>query len=651
MDLSNHGPEFALIVNGKFINDASEEVLVTSVESEAEPGGPTHFIVQLACSEPKLSLECHTIVYPDSTLVEKWVNVANTGTAPSRIERLDSFYMHLPDDSYELMYYKSAWGNEFESVTEPLQGTKTLEMRQGRSSNGLHPWVTLSRSDGELLTGSIMWSGNWIFRLELVEGGGYDFSGGLNDWEFHKDLAPGEQIGGIHAAFALGQHDLNETSSQFARVGREYWYPSNNLSRRLPAEWNHWWSYEDKYINEKVFKQNVDRAAEIGVEVCTLDSGWFGPTAENANWFDYRGDWDLVNTVRFPNGIRSLSDYVHDKDMKFGLWCEIEALGKNAELGKTHPEYAALRDEEPLGYVCFGNPDVQQWAFETLNRLITDYNCDWIKLDFNLDPGAGCNREDHGHGSGDGLYEHYRGYYDVLRRIREKHSEVVLESCASGGLRIDLGLMKQTHITFLSDPDWPEHNLQVFWGASTMLAPNACLHWGFGEWIGDHPQQTFNPRDPELQPHQLDFYTRISMLNGFGFSQKFPELPEWIAESYQNHTQFYQEIVRRFVRDGDVYRLTGQPKHDGHGDRWAGFQYRLNGLIDRKTEHLCFVFRLPGGEKDRTLYLKDLAEDQTYTVSWLTIGTKEVRTGKQLMEEGLNFTELMEEDSLIFHVE
>ena len=245
-----------------------------------------------------------------------------------------------------------------------------------------------------------------------------------------------------------------------------------------------------------------------------------------------------------------------------------------------------------------------------MSRLIRDYTCDWIKLDFNLDPGAGCNRTDHGHGAGDGLYAHYEGYYRLLDRIRSHFPEIVLENCASGGLRIDLGMLRHTHLTFLSDPDWPAHDLQIFWGATTTLAPDVCLHWSFSEWrVGNGPpQQNFNPRDPALQPHQLDYYTRISMLGVFGFSQKLPELPEWVALRLAQHIAIYRQHVRRFVREADLYRLTDQPRRSGEGDRWCAFQYSL------PDEHLLFVFRLPGAEPARAIRLRNLQADRLYQI-------------------------------------
>jgi len=489
-----------------------------------------------------------------------------------------------------------------------------------------------------------MWSGNWAFTFEpdSQEQGIMVCSGGLNSWEFWKDLSIGESMESPHVAVVSSESDdLNDISIQYARVGRAFWYPRNELSEALPIEWNHWWSYEDKLINQDVFLRNVEVAERMGIDICTLDAGWFGPTAPDSHWYDYRGDWDLVNTLRFPDGIRMLSDACHKRGLKFGLWCEIEAIGQHARLNQTQPELRAERDGASIGYVCLGNPEAVQWAFQTLDRIISEYNCDWIKLDFNLDPAAGCNRTDHGHGAGDGLFEHIQGYYRLLQRVREQHPHVILESCSSGGLRIDLGLLKETHTTFLSDPDWPEHDLQLFWGASTMLAPSVCLHWGYCEWLGEHPKQRFNPADPQLTLHQLDYYTRISMLGGFGFSQRMPDLPSWVKERYEHHIQIYHHTVSDFVRTADVYRLTDQPKRDGRGDRWAAFQY----CKPEGDEHLIFVFRLPGGENSRTIQLRNLVPEHIYEISFLTEGNVAVHLGSDLLETGLTFESLSEEQS------
>ncbi|HET7094069.1 MAG TPA: alpha-galactosidase, partial [Thermomicrobiales bacterium] len=586
--------------------------------------------------------------YDDSALIEQWVAIRNAGDQPVRIDRIDSFALMIPAGNAEIVSYRSAWGLEFDETRRPLAGDIVLETRAGRSSKGEHPWFAILRDDGQTLSGSVMWSGNWVVRFEQIDDGGYRLSGGLHDWEFCKDLAPGEGCEGAHVALVLGERaDLNDVSAQYARIGRRFWYPANDLSRRLPVEWNHWFPYIDTQIDERIFKQNVDAAARMGLEVCTLDAGWFGPADPGTHWYDYRGDWEVVNTARFPGGVRALADYTHERGMKFGLWCEIEALGVKSRAAETHPEIVARRDGESLGYVCLGSAAGRERARSTLERLIDDYACDWIKLDFNLDPGAGCNRTDHGHGAGDGLYEHYRGYYALLAEIRRRYPEVVLENCSSGGLRIDLGIMRQTHMTFLSDPDWPEHDLQIFWGASTMLAPERCLHWGWCEWTNTtHPHQTLDLHDPNLTQDQLDYYVRNGMLGAFGYSQRLPELPDWVRDRLTYHARQYKETVRRFVREGVVHRLTAQPQREGQGDRWAGFQYAL----PDGSAHLLFVFRLDGGEPERTLRLQGLDPNRQYDISSLAGGPLARRTGAELMEAGLRFATMPEEGSEILRL-
>ena len=610
-----------------------------------EPGGPREVV--LVVDRPSLGLRCehYAVRYPGS-LAEYWQVVRNTGDRPVTLRRVESGRVLLRRSVRDVMYFRGGWGLEFEPARERLGESFELVQTRGRSSNGLHPWVALlgpTRS----FSAAVAWSGNWALRVHRREDA-VELTGGLVDFDPACELPPGAELVAPSLVVVEGDgRDLNSISIQYGRVGRLHWYPHNDLSNLLPVEWNHWWPYEDRHINEEVFRRNVDVAAEMGFEVCTLDAGWFGPDDPSAHWYDYRGDWHMVNRTRFPHGIRALADYVHSRGMRFGIWCEIEAVGQRASLAQAHPEYLATRGGQPLGYACFGCPEVRRWALATLDALVREHGADWIKLDFNLDPGLGCDRTDHGHGAGDGLYAHYRGYYGVLDELRRLHPHVLLEGCSSGGLRIDLGLLRHLHTVFLSDPDWPEHDLQLFWGATTMLHPSVCLHWGWSEWITEHRRQTFDPRDPMLSPHKLDYAVGVGMLGGFGLSHRLPDLPRWVRERIAALIALYKTHVRRFVREGELRRLTRQPRRFGKGSRWAAFQYSLP-----EDEHLLMVFRLDRSEPTVRLRLRGLMTDGDYLVRrlWPPSDRESAIAGSELSRDGLLCYDLQPEDMRVLHL-
>ncbi|NLE45737.1 MAG: alpha-galactosidase [Chloroflexi bacterium] len=640
----NRSPEFAIDCDGELHFSTEMDFECGGWETNEVRSGVTETTCCLRNTALGVEVTVYYRTFASTRVLEKWAVVTNVADQPIVVGRFDTFCMRLPADEYQLQYFLSGWGKEFTPVVGPLIGTKVLEGVSGRSSAQMNPLFVLESEERGVLISTVVWSGNWIYRFEPQVDGSYLATGGINPWQFNKRLAKGEQLEGIHVVTAIGAPgDIDHAAIEMARWGRAYHYPENALSRALPVEWNHWWPYTDEELTDEIFKANVDAAADMGVEICTLDAGWFGPVGKSY-WYNYRGDWDRVNTMRFPKGVRDIADHVHDRGMKFGLWCEIEAVGKDAEFNDSHPDLVAKRDDNSVGTICLGNPEAEEWAFQTLDRLITDYCADWVKLDYNVNVGAGCNRTDHGHDAGDGLYEQYAGYYRLLARVREKHPEVVLENCSSGGLRFDLGVLGQTHVGFLSDPDTPVHSLQLFWAATLMVAPNACLHWPWSQTRGSFP--SLDLPTEEITGKQLDYYFRIGMLHTYGLSHRLPDLPDWIRERLAEHIRYYKDKVKPFILEADLYHLTEQPLRDGTGDRWCGFEYAMP---DQK-DVMVFVFRLPGGEPQRWIKLKGLLPDATYEVHWEDSGLERGISAQALMTDGVLFEGLPEEGSEILRL-
>lgn len=527
---------------------------------------------------------------------EHTLRLRNDGPGPVTVTRADALELAL-EGTWSTLAFTSSWGQEGAPVRSTTADGVHLESRSGRSSHGWHPWLGLERG-GEGLIVSPAWSGNW--HIDLDDG---VLTAGISPWRFVLELAPGEEFSAPSVVVATGVTMDDAAVLLSTAIGRD-WIPRSTASDRLDVEWNHWWPYEDAEVTEEVIAQNAALAGGLGIRVVTVDAGWFGAPGETY-WPDQRGDWDAVNTDRFPSGLAALGAAIRERGPRAGIWFEGEAVGAKATLRREHPELLALTDEprdssygvgtvsldadDPsfLGYLCLGAPAARDFVASALDRLVEEVGAEWIKLDFNVDPDSGCTRTDHGHGEGDGLLRHYEGLYSVLDAFRERHPEVVLEACSSGGLRIDLGLARHVHCMFLSDPDYTEHALQVLWAVSLMLPPVGMLHWSWSQWRGDHEPSKLD--FAALGRDAFDTILRAAMLHRFGISMRLPELSEDQLAAIHQHVSLFNDTLAPFVRDGNLHRLTAQPLRAGEGERAPAFELVLG------ERSIVAAFVLPGG--------------------------------------------------------
>lgn len=584
------------------------------------------------------------------------LTLRNEGEHPLTITRMDPLSL-VTGPAWRTNGFTSAWGDEF----RPLQGHAghhlVLESRSGRSSHGMIPWLGLERGpvrggsgrgpgEGErpaALTVAPAYSGNW--HIHAMAGG--HITAGISPWQFWVDLAPGESVTAPSVVLTVAP-SLDAAAVALQSAVAADWLPRTEFTDSLPVEWNHWWPYEDQEVDEQVIAANARVAAEVGIEVATVDAGWFGAADPTSYWQEQRGDWSSVNTARFPSGLEALGQSIRDAGVLPGMWIEAEAVGANSLLRAAHPEAMAhsvegrradpsyrvqtesLDPADPtfLGYVCLGSPAGREHVLESMSTLITTTGARWIKLDFNIDPDAGCTRTDHGHGAGDGLLRHYEGLYAVLDQLRARHPDLMLESCSSGGLRIDLGLARHVHAFFLSDPDYTEHHLQVLWGVRNLLPPVGILHWSWSQWRGDYPPAW---RDwSTVTVDEFDTMLRAAMLHRFGVSLRLPELRAELIDRLRTHVDLFQREVEPFVRDGVLQPLTASPVRGGWGERAPSIQIDLpDGRV------LLAVFVLDGGVRPHPVWPRGLEPDTVYFVTDLADGDVRRISGAELDVEGL----------------
>lgn len=464
--------------------------------------------------------------------------------------------------------FQSDWGREMTPRVEAAPGL-TLEVRSGRSCHGYAPYLFVEEAGGVWRFYAVCWPGNW--RFTLTEAGEALFS--MDGDMLRGTLPPGERLPlppVLCARCAGGRERLCQDVRDYLRQN----LPPSRMDCGL-VSWNHWWRYEDAEITEDIVLANAQVAAELGINLIVLDAGWFGDAEREAHWTRQRGDWEQVNLRRFPHGLPWLAERIHGLGLRFGLWMEPEGMGAESHLRGRHPEWEALRDGEPLPepYLCLGAEGAAEHLYAHMARLVRATRADWVKLDFNVNPGMGCNRGDHGHDPGLGLYRHLRAYLSLLDCLREEFPDLVVENCSSGGMRMDLASLAHTDVCFLSDPDETDHSLQVFLSLN-FLPPERLLHWAWSQTrVYPDGSRVF----PSMPEGALASALAGAMLHPFGLSRDLTALTATERELIRRAVAAYRRELAPMIPRCRTRLLTPTPLRggpraldDGRRADWSG---------------------------------------------------------------------------------
>ena len=525
-----------------------------------------------------LSWESRWDAYGSHSVVHATIRITNETAEPVELGGLPSLRLTIPVQDDDTRLSVLAGGRWDESMPPRGYRLQTFDVAtinrhwfgvadDGRSSGEYIPWFALHGARGGVFAG-LVWSGRWRLNAERTALG-LALDIGLTD--FSCQLAPGASIDLPDLVLAGFEGSLDDGANGWKRWLREYWAPPQ------PADWpwvqyNHWYAYYGD-IDETRLLEEALLAADAGAEVFVIDDGWFRGRQPDSYFLGW-GDW-VEDRTKFPAGIKHFSDRIHALGMKFGIWMEPERVDHTGALAREHPTWAASRDGVPIYrvgprgreglHLCLGNPEVQQWVIDEVVRVVHDYGVDWLKWDYNMGYGRGCNDPTHGHQAGDGHYAHTRGLYWALAAIRDACPELVIENCASGGHRLDLGMLRQSHTSWVSD--------------YTHRAASCRQHsQGAGLFL---PQEHVNTWVLERR-NDYEFLSRMG--GAFGFSSN---LGHWSASeraSLGKAVDMYRAL--RPYLSGDRYLLTG-PWHQN----WAVWQFFRPGRDDAAL----LIFR-DGGE-------------------------------------------------------
>lgn len=593
--------------------DGVRDTVLRYVGAELREADAPELRIHLRDTAYPLSLTLHYRVHADTDLIERWVTATNDGDAPVTIERIWSAQWHLPPGvSYRLTHLSGRWLDEMHLHRDVLQpGRKLIESRRLTTSHHHNPWFAIDgggadEDAGAVWFGVLAWSGNWAIAAEVDSFGVTRVNIGLNDWDFAWQLAPG-------ASFTTPSSIAGYTEQGFGGASRRlHDFIRATLPHGTSAHPVLYNSWEATFFNVDQDSQIelAELAAAMGVELFVMDDGWFHGRNDDTAAL---GDW-WPDERKFPNGLGPLIERVNGLGMQFGLWIEPEMVNPNSELYRAHPDWvihfatrARTTGRNQL-ILNFARADVQDYIIALIDRLLSENAIRFIKWDMNRnvsEPGwpdaLGDQRE---------LWVRYvEGLYRVWGTLRERHPDVVWQSCSGGGGRADLGILRLADQIWISDNTEPTARLAIQEGFSQVFPANTMEAW---------------VTDMGADYLPLAFRFHVSMCGSLGVGghlvrwgeQRRAEAARWIA--------LYKEI-RQIVQGGDQYRLRSPQAH-----AFSAVQY----VSKDQREGVLFAFRthLPPPAILPPLYLRGLDPIASYEIEG--IGTRSglawMRAGVQL---------------------
>jgi alpha-galactosidase len=466
--------------------DGGREVRLSFVEDRVlrEENQPTLELV-FADSQLKLSVIQRFQVYPDQDVVARSTIISNHSATEMQLERALSAALPLPPGDYDAWTLHGQWGHEFTLHRRPLAAGKfILESRRGLSSHEAHPWFAIRPRDeqaedsGAVWFGSLAWSGNWFCSLEVEPNDAVHVVAGLQPFDFGWQLAPGTSFRTPELVCGYSDEGLGGASRILHDFEETAWLPANHRDRPRPVLYNSW---EATHFDVSAAHQMelAERAASLGVELFVVDDGWFGARDHDRAGL---GDW-VTNPTKFPNGLSELIDRVHGLGMQFGIWVEPEMVNPDSNLYRAHPDWAYHIDGRTPTFgrnqlvLNLARDDVREAIRHQLRRLLCDHGTiEFVKWDHNRS-WTEVGWPEQPERQREVWTRHVLGVYQILRDLRGEFPHVLFESCAGGGGRADLGMLRLSDQVWTSDNTDAADRLLIQYGYSRAHSPRVMTNW------------------------------------------------------------------------------------------------------------------------------------------------------------------------------
>ncbi len=451
--------------------------------------------------------------------------------APVHLHWLSAPVIPAPQLSDEMIDFAGRWTGEFQmNRTAWSPGMRYRENRTGRTGHEHFPGLIVpcrgaTNTQGQAYAFHYGWSGGHKMIAEELPDGRRQIQFG-HAARMEVEAATHFETATLYLTYS--DDGLNGCAVAFQRHLRDRIITPAN-TRPRPVHYNCW---EAVYFDHKlpVLKDIAERAADLGAERFVLDDGWFGQRDDDTTSLS---DWE-VDPRKYPEGLGPLIDHVHGLGMTFGIWFEPEMINPDSDIHRAHPDWALGSEDQTLGRqqkaLNMALPDVRDFIYDRMAAILTKYPIDYVKWDHNrVLPAPDANQT--------------RGSYALLDRLRVDFPQVEIENCASGGGRIDFGIMKRTQRIWLSDSNDALERLKIQHNAALFLPLSVT-----GSHVG--------PRKCHTSGRMLDISFRawVAAQRHMGFEMDPRELDEHEAAVLREVTSWWKHN-RNWLTQADILRL------------------------------------------------------------------------------------------------
>lgn len=582
-----------------------------SVSKESESGavykgGKTSYIT-LEHKSSSLVATVEATIYEENATCEWTVFIENEGAENSPV--ISKFYAAdtaLEIKKAELYYSKGSKDETYDFALMQKNLTvfpSTFTSEDGRSTDTYLPYFNVSGEDAGIVLG-VGWTGLWKTDISKTAG---KVNLKVKQEKFKAYLLPGEEIRSplVSLSFYNNENPLKGFNT-FRTWISNCVYPENIPETMTMLEFSgpmHTQTAEELFAAADGYGEEVYGK----IDYFWMDAGWYKYTE---GWHDSVGSW-VANPDRFPNGIGEVSDFASTKGCGLVLWFEPERVRRDTLFhikGRENDRWLIEIEDNDSIMWNLANDEATDYLIDYISNFLKDNGISIYRQDFNFSPDIFWKQADKEYYDGrTGITEnHYvSNLYRYLDSLCDNVDGLIIDSCASGGRRLDLEMTRRSVPVWRSDYNCNPHE--------DILEATQFQTFGLSFWL---------PLSGTVTYSESEYAARSSIM------------PLTLETFGTIHGEHYGEYIDQRSMMNECYYPLSSGSY--YSDRMLAMQYS-----DYAAQNgMALIYkRADVSDSEYTVRLNGLDPESVYKVYDYDSPEKVLElTGENLMSDGIRLT-------------